>query len=183
MMNKHPEIKDLIEQCRKGNPEALGCIVDLYAARCFGYFYRLTSNRSTSEELLSDLYVRLVQKIDTFKGGSFEKWLFTVASNIFRDYLRKQYRQKRLIEEKAKLVETQNRPEKEMDLDLSERLQKGLKTLDMDTAELILMRFYGDLSFTEIAEIKAQPIGTVLSRVHRGLKKIKDWMEESHERK
>ncbi len=158
-------------------------LVDLYGRRCYGYFYRLTGNRDTSEELLSDLYVRLVEKISSFDGGSFEKWLFTIASNLFRDHLRKKYRQKRLLEQKAQFLETDNRPEKEIDGALSDRLQEGLKTLDADTAELIMLRFYGDLSFKELADMRSEPIGTTLSKVHRGLKKLKEWMDDAHERK
>ena len=180
-MSDQPEIQKLLLQCRQGNSAALGRLVDLYAARCYGYFYRLTSNRDTSEELLSDLYIRLVEKIDSFQGGSFEKWLFTIASNLFRDHLRKQYRQKRLLEEKVRLVEIESGPDREMDGELADRLQKGIQSLDTDTAELIMMRFYGDLSFKELAEIRSEPIGTTLSKVHRGLKKLKEWMEKPYE--
>lgn len=180
-MSDQPEIVDLLEQCRQGNPAALGRLVDLYSARLYGYFYRLTGNRDTSEELLSELYIRLVEKINSFEGGSFEKWLFTIASNLFRDRLRKQYRQKRLLEEKARLMEEESAPEKDVDGELSDRLQQGLKNLDPETAELIMMRFYGDLSFKELSEMRSEPIGTTLSKVPRGLKKLKEWMEDPHE--
>ena len=180
-MSDQPEIHDLLEECRQGNQAALGRLVDLYATRCYGYFYRLTSNRDTSDELLSELYIRLVEKMGLFEGGSFEKWLFTIASNLFRDHLRKQYRRKRLIEEKARLVESEISPPKEVDGELSDRLQQGLHRLDAETAELILMRFYGDLSFKELAEMRSEPIGTTLSKVHRGLKKLKEWMDDPNE--
>jgi RNA polymerase sigma-70 factor (ECF subfamily) len=180
-MSDQPEIADLLEKCRQGNPAALGRVVDLYSARCYGYFYRLTGSRDISEELLSELYIRLVEKIDSFEGGSFEKWLFTIASNLFRDRLRKQYRQKRLLEEKARLMEIESGPDKDVDGEISDRLQQGLKNLDSETAELIMMRFYGDLSFKELAEMRSEPIGTTLSKVHRGLKKLKEWMEDPNE--
>jgi RNA polymerase sigma-70 factor (ECF subfamily) len=182
-MSEQPDIVGLLEECKRGNPAAFGRLVDLYSGRCYGYFYRLTGNRDTSEELLSDLYMRLLEKIGSFEGGSFEKWLFTIASNLFRDRLRKQYRQKRLLEEKAALDEIESEPAKEIDGDLSDRLQRGLKMLDAETAELIMMRFYGDFSFKDLSEMRQEPIGTTLSKVHRGLKKLKEWMEDSNERK
>ncbi|MEJ5259527.1 MAG: RNA polymerase sigma factor [Anaerohalosphaeraceae bacterium] len=182
-MSEQPDIAELLEECRRGNPDALGRLVDMYSARCYGYFYRLTGNRDASEELLSELYIRLIEKIRTFEGGSFEKWLFTIASNLFRDRLRKQYRQKRLLEEQQRLAEIESEPPRELDGALSDRLQQGLNRLDAETAELIVLRFYGDLSFKELAEMRAEPIGTTLSKVHRGLKKLKEWMEQSNERK
>lgn len=181
MMSDQPEIHDLLERCRHEDPAAMSRLVDLYGTRCYGYFYRLTGNRDTSEELLSELYIRLVEKISSFEGGSFEKWLFTIASNLFRDHLRKQYRQKRLLEQKARLLETDSSPDKEIDGALADRLEQGLKTLDADTAELVMLRFYGDLSFKELAEMRSEPIGTTLSKVHRGLKKLKEWMEQNDE--
>ena len=78
-MSDQPEIQKLLLQCRQGNSAALGRLVDLYAARCYGYFYRLTSNRDTSEELLSDLYIRLVEKIDSFQGVDAHEALANVA--------------------------------------------------------------------------------------------------------
>ncbi len=182
-MSEQPEIVELLEQCKRRDPDALGRLADLYSARCYGYFYRLTGNRDASEELLSELYMRLLEKIGSFEGGSFEKWLFTIASNLFRDRLRKQYRQKRFLEEQARLVEIESEPDKGIDNALSDRLQQGLNRLDAETAELIMLRFYGDLSFKELSEMRAEPIGTTLSKVHRGLKKLKEWMEQSDERK
>lgn len=59
--------------------------------------------------------------------------------------------------------------------DLSQRQLMGL---DEETRELITLRFYGDLSFKEIADMKQTPIGTILSKVHRGLKKLREQMKE-----
>jgi DNA-directed RNA polymerase specialized sigma24 family protein len=53
----------------------------MYAGRCYGYFYRLTGDRDLSDELLSELFIKLVEKIGSYKGGAFESWLFKIASN------------------------------------------------------------------------------------------------------
>ena len=57
-----------------------------------------------------------------------------------------------------------------------EKLQIQLAKLDMDTRELIMLRFYSELSFGEIAKMRSEPIGTTLSRLHRGLKKPEELM-------
>ena len=56
-----------------------------------------------------------------------------------------------------------------------------LKKLDEDTVELLMLRFYGQLSFKELAELRAEPIGTTLSKVHRGLKKLRYMLGGDHE--
>ena len=58
-----------------------------------------------------------------------------------------------------------------------DKLQVHLNRLDADTRDLILLRFYSELSFKEIAELRSEPIGTALSKLHRGLKKLRELME------
>jgi RNA polymerase sigma-70 factor (ECF subfamily) len=153
----------------------------MYAGRCYGYFYRLTGDRNLSDELLGELFMKLFEKIGSYKGGAFESWLFKIASNIFHDHLRGKQRRKKLLEA--------HRTALELEPDLNEsrrsdeggerldRLQVQLNRLDADTRELIMLRFYSELSFREIAELRSEPIGTALSKLHRGLKKLRDLME------
>ena len=169
------QLQTIVTDCQAGSENAFSRLVDIYATRCYGYFYRATGNSAVSNDLLSELFMKLVERIGSFKGGSFEKWLFTVASNIFRDYLRRQYRQKKLL--KAKADELAIQPtQKGVDTEISDQLQTQLAKLDPDIAELIVLRFYGQLSFKELAEIRSEPIGTTSSTVHRGLKKLRELM-------
>lgn len=179
-MDQGQRLEEIVADCQKGSERAFERLVDLYASRCYNYFYRLCGNTTISHDLLSDLFMKLYEKIGSYQGGSFEKWLFTIASNLFHDHLRRQYRQKRLLEVKARDIAEQ-RPIKSNDDDWSERIQILLKKLDEDTAELLLRRFYGQLSFKELAEQRGEPIGTTLSKVHRGLKKLREMLGGDHE--
>ncbi len=169
------KLNRIITGCQNGEEQAFSQLIDIYSTRCYGYFYRLTGNAGISDDLLSRLFVRLVQKIGSFKGGSFEKWLFTIASNIFNDHLRHEYRQRKLLETHAEQLATETEPRRS-DGEMVDRLQQHIAKLDTDTADLILMRFYGELSFKELSELRGEPIGTTLSKVHRGLKKLRELM-------
>ena len=175
-MYDREELESIIAGCKAGENEAFSRLVDIYASRCYGYFYRLCGNSTTSDELLSKLFVKLVEKIGSYKGGSFETWLFTTAGNLFRDHLRHQYRQNKLIKGKAKELESV-RPMTKSQADLADTLQIQLEKLDAETAELLMLRFYGGFSFKELAEMRSEPIGTTLSKVHRGLKRLRELME------
>jgi RNA polymerase sigma-70 factor (ECF subfamily) len=61
--------------------------------------------------------------------------------------------------------------------ELSESLQVSLEELDVTTREMILLRYFGEMSFKELADIFECPIGTVLARVHRGLKALRKIMK------
>ncbi len=167
----------IIAGCKSGDAGSFSQLVDMYAGRCYGYFYRLTGNRAVSDDLLSELFVKLVEKIGSFNGGSFEGWLFKVVSNIFHDYLRAKHRQSRLLEaQKGRLQSNVSEPK--ADSDAVDRLQLQLDKLDADTKEVIMLRYYSQASFREIARMRAEPIGTTLSKVHRGLKKLRELMED-----
>lgn len=176
-MDEPLELEKLITLCKKGDLKAFDELINRYSSRCYAYFYRLTGRPDLSEELLSDLFIRLVRKIRSFEGGSFDKWMFTVASNLFRDSLRKQYRHKRLLEEKAELLMRSESPDR-LQPELFDKLQLAIEKLDKETAELISLRYYSQMSFKELSELRNEPIGTTLSKVHRGLKKLRSLMED-----
>jgi RNA polymerase sigma-70 factor (ECF subfamily) len=170
------QLKLLIDRCKAGHAEAFDQIIALYSKRCFGFFYRLSGHRQTAEDLLSELFVKLVEKIGLWDGGSFDKWIFTIAGNLFKDHLRSRYRQKRLLEEKAGQLRLQEETFEKKN-DLEDKLQQALSRLEPEIAELIMMRFYADFSFRELAKMRNEPIGTTLCKMHRGLKKLREIME------
>ena len=178
-MAQGDDLARIIRGCKKGDSRSFSRVVDMYASRCYGYFHRLTGNSDTSDELLSELFVKLVQKIGSYRGGSFESWLFAIASNIFHDHLRSKQRRKKLAEVSQEELEWEIAEPKHSDGEMVDRLQSQLVKLDGETRELIMLRFYSQLSFKEIARMRSEPIGTTLAKTHRGLKKLRQLMEES----
>ena len=177
-MAESEELAQIIAGCKKNESDSFSQLIDMYSSQCYGYFYRLTGNRDVSDELLSRLFVKLVEKIRSFRGGSFEGWLFKVASNIFHDHLRDKQRQKKLLQARMEQLQEQREPAKASVDNRGEKLQTELEKLDEDSKELIMLRFYSALSFKEIAEMRSEPIGTTLSKVHRALKKLRKLMEQ-----
>ena len=174
---KSPEnLSKIVAGCKKGNSQSFSQLVDIYATRCYSYFYRLTSNPEQSSDLLSELFVKLLEKIGSYKGGSFEAWLFKIASNIFYDQLRQRQRQKKLLENRILLQKQANKAKTGSEAETIDKLQIQLEKLDTETAELLTLRFYSGLSFKELAKLRSEPIGTTLSKVHRGLKKLRQLM-------
>jgi RNA polymerase sigma-70 factor (ECF subfamily) len=176
-MAKSNDLARIITGCKSGDAESFSEAVDIYASRFYGYFYRLTGNREASDDLLSELFVKMVEKIGSFKGGYFESWLFKIASNLFYDYLRDKQRQKKSFEVRKREFESEITEAKESGSERIDKLQIQLGRLDTDTRELIMLRFYSQASFKEIAAMRSEPIGTTLSKLHRGLKKLQKLME------
>ena len=177
-MTKSNDLAQIIVGCKNGDAQCFSQIVDMYASRCYGYLCRLTGDKDVSDDLLSELFVKLAEKIGTYKGGSFEGWLFRIASNVFHDYLRGKHRQKRLLDVRKKELGSGLTGQRRTESERVDKLQIAIGRLDAETRELIMLRFYSQLSFKEMAKMRSEPIGTTLSRLHRGLKKLRMLMEE-----
>ncbi len=85
--------------------------------------------------------------------------------------------QKKLLSGKKEQLELSGKKTLKSDNEKVDKLQIQLDRLDEDTKEVIMLRFYSDLSFRQIAKMRSEPIGTTLSKVHRGLKKLREMME------
>jgi RNA polymerase sigma-70 factor, ECF subfamily len=181
-MLDNERLSEIISSCKRGSHDGFSQIVELYSARLYGYLYRLTGNAETSNDLLSEVFLKLVEKIKSYDGGSFDLWLFKIASNTFYDHLRLLQRQKKFLEyHKQEVQEAFERPKDSDDFAI-DALQSQLSKIDQETRELLLLRYYSDLSFKEIAEMRKEPIGTILSKVHRGLAKLRQLMEQQYEK-
>ena len=176
-MAKTESLKQIIVGCKKGDADSFSQLLDIYAKRLYGYFYRLTGSKNDSDDLLGELFLKLVDKIRLFKGGTFESWLFKIASNIFYDHLRGIQKQRKLIVAQTEHIESKTTNPGKSESGNIDKLQSQLEKLDPDTKEVIFMRFYSELSFKEIASMRSEPIGTTLSKAHRGLKKLRELME------
>ena len=170
------DLAQILIGCKSGDAKCFSQVVDIYASRCYGYFYRLTGNNDVSDDLVSELFVKLVEKIGSYKGGSFESWLFKIASNVFHDHLRSRQRQKKMLDIRKKQLESEITEPKQSDSQRIDKLQIQLERLDADTKELVILRFYSQLSFKEIAAIRSEPIGSTLAKLHRGVKKLRELM-------
>jgi len=176
-MTKNEDLAQIIDGCKAGDSGSFSRLIDIYSNRFYGYFYRATGDKTISDDLLSELFVKLVSKIGSFRGGSFEGWLWKIASNIFHDYLRGKQREKKLVEAQKKELLTELTEPRQAENEQTDKLQTALANVDADLRELIMLRFYSELSFKEISKLRGEPIGTVLSKVHRGLKKLRELME------
>jgi RNA polymerase sigma-70 factor (ECF subfamily) len=173
------DLDAIISGCKNKDSASFSMLVDAYSTRLYGFFYRLCGDKNTSDDLLAELFVKLLEKIDHFRGGNFDGWIFTVASNIWHDRLRSIVRDDKALQGRKKEMELASRQNRMsgQEMQMVDRLGKQLETLEEESRELIMLRYYSDMSFKEIAESRKMPIGTVLSKVHRAMAKLRELME------
>ena len=188
-MQKPDQLANIIEQCRKGRPEAFNWLLDNYGQRLYAYFLRTTGSTHDAEDLLQEIFVRLIENIRAYQHqGRFEHWLFRIAANLARDRIRRLQRGPSNLSldttdpEKGNLTEqlrsTEPPPDETLQLDeLHDELQDALAQLPQLDREIIVMRHYSQMSFKDIASHFHMPIGTALAKVHRGLKRLRSIMQ------
>jgi len=190
--------RDLLEQkiklCQMGSADAFAWMLEEYGPRLYGYFFRTTGSPGAADDLVQELFVRLLEKIREYRHeGRFEHWLFRIAANLTRDYFRRQKKTPVFFSVLEKAKENSQWPEElagsesgtESPMERQEQmdlLQKALQQLSDLDRQIILARHYSQLSFDQLAQQFQMPIGTVLSKVHRGLKLLRRILTENEKK-
>src|SRR5207253_4360309 len=79
----------LVERFRRGDPEALSALFDMYVDRVYGYARHILGSREDAEEVTSEAFLKAFRRAADFRGESpFHGWLFAIARNLCRDRLR-----------------------------------------------------------------------------------------------
>jgi RNA polymerase sigma-70 factor (ECF subfamily) len=186
------QLRAAIASAQAGEAEGYQALLDGYGPRLFGYFIRATGNGHDAEDLLSELMLRLVRQLDRYDHrGRFEPWLFRIAANMVRDRIRRRKASPKPVSLSAgssnggTVADVLTGRPAPVDAgllgeELSIALQAALNRLDETTREMVLLRYFGEMSFKELSKMFQCPIGTVLARVHRGLGILREIMTKKH---
>jgi RNA polymerase sigma-70 factor, ECF subfamily len=169
-----------------GDAEAWRGLIEAYSGRVYGLVYRRCGDRELAEEITQATFVKVVGKLGEYREvGRFEAWLFRIAINALRDEMRRKGRHAVSVDFASTPPESFGRvaggfgPSEAMENE--ERyamLRKAVAQLPEADRELIELRYTAELTFAQIGETLDEPLGTVLARGHRALKKLRDLMTE-----
>lgn len=169
-----------LEGARRLEPDAFHTIVDEYAPRLRGLLRRIVRGVEV-DDMVQEVFLRVVRTIDRYEeSGRFDAWIFQIARNVAHDHLRES--QLRLAGARSmRLPEKVEAGTGDCKEEKSVLIEEALGQLPDAEREVILLRHFGRLTFEEIASVMGTPLGTALARSHRGLAKLRQWVEEQHE--
>ena len=138
------------------------------------YFY--LGDREKAEDVMQEVFLRVMDKQPVLREGSEKSWLLKVALNICRDQWRSSWAKRVILGSKRLDIipaddELEDRTEKEA-------LMQAVHSLPADVREVFLLFYYQRYTIEEIAKILDVQAGTVSSRLTRGRKKLKVLLEE-----
>ena len=162
-----------------------------YQHRLMRYLLYLTGNREQAEDLFQDVWMRVLVRGGQFNGQArFETWLFTIARNMVIDL-----RRKRTASSLDELFEAGSDDDRPMSFEVAdgeptpfdrvsnfedrEGIAKALLDLDTLHREVLVLRFYEELSLEEISKVTKSHLSTVKSRLYRGMAMIRPKLDRA----
>jgi RNA polymerase sigma-70 factor (ECF subfamily) len=166
--------RELIEACRRGEPDAFRALFDAYRDRVFSVALRYSGNHAAAMDIAQDTFVKLFDSIADFRGdASFETWVYRLVANRCLDHRR---RSRRLFPLTAGLVAILRAPDNQIAGLLKEEMcghvRAAIDQLPPDLRIAVVLRYTEGLSYEQIAEVLACSSGTVASRLHRAHKAL-----------
>jgi RNA polymerase sigma-70 factor, ECF subfamily len=164
-----------------GDPEILGELMRCYDTRLRNYLIRLTRDRDVADDLRQETWLRVMMKGAQFKGNSkFSTWLFQIARNLTIDLGRRRVPANSIheMEERGEDWQSDLCRQGKSPFDsiaASEQswlLAKTLKCLKPDIRQILIFRYYGEMSPRQISELLGTSLSTTKSRLYRGLAQL-----------
>jgi len=175
----------LFEQYRRGDAAALRTIIERYQGDLTRFLYRLVGERAAADDVFQETFLQVHLSAASFDTSRrFRPWLFTIAANKGRDYLRKRGRRQTVrlsapvagpagggdgsgttfvdlmeidVPQPSEGVDNQER---------DQRVQEALNDMPDSLREILLLAYFQRLSYAQIADDLGIPLGTVKSRLH-----------------
>ncbi|MEE9372193.1 MAG: RNA polymerase sigma factor [Saprospiraceae bacterium] len=147
-------------------------------------FYRCTSDRTKSEDLIQNTFIRVINYKDKFKGeGEFSYWLYFIARNTWIDDYRKSDPMNSISglesEDINSKIEESNEEENQ-EMDYKKQLEEALQKISFEKRDAIVLSRYHGLTYKIIAEMSDCSENTVKSRVKRGIVEIKNLLQKTN---
>ncbi len=172
--------KELIRRSQAGDGDAFGVLVERYKSKVFGLAYGFTRDRVAADDLAQEVFIKVYLSLSKFQAKSeFGTWLYRVAVNQIKDYLRKNKRWMKdipLEEAGERVLASSDLGPEEQRLQEGEReiVQVALARLPEKYRVILTLRDIDGLAYEDISGILNLSAGTVDSRLHRARRKLRE---------
>jgi RNA polymerase sigma-70 factor, ECF subfamily len=179
------EERMIVELCLAGEPQHFRRLVERHQRGIMGLTYRMLGNKAEAEDMAQQTFVDAFTALRDFNPTyKFSSWLYRIAINNCKDYLKSKKRTEQPLETdpapgeavfSGGLVDPETATAQH---ELSEHMSRALNKLPVKYRTVIILKDMDDLSYEEIRSILKLPITTLKIRVVRGRKMLKDILEK-----
>ena len=166
---------ELMQQVRGGRTAALATLFERHHARVYGYCLRMTGNRSTAEDLVQDVFMKMLKYKATFKDDSeLVPWMFGIARNSCLGHLKRRANDQVPATPRVEEAAADDAHEERHDDRESELVRQALLRLPAERREVLVLSRFEYKSYDEIARVLDCSVGAVKVRVHRAMKQLRE---------
>jgi RNA polymerase sigma-70 factor, ECF subfamily len=184
--NSNFDVAPILKAASRGDGAAWERLVALYSRRIYALAKSRCKRHDVAEEITQSVLVTMATKLgggQYREEGKFEPWLFRMAMNRVRDHVRREKRRPEeleLMDDDGARGHAAPRHEAVDGAEL-DRLRTAMTRLTDSDREIVELRHHGQMNFKDMAELLEEPMGTLLARHHRALKKLKELMDQSEQ--
>ena len=149
-----------LEEARQGNQDSFGRLIGVYQSPVFNLAYRMLGNADEAEQAAQEAFIRAWTRLDSYNPAhKFSTWLLSITSNYCIDLLRKRRTQLLSLDgplpaHPALMSERSSGPEAQAAIgEQQEIVQELLQSLPDDYRQTVVLRYWYDMSYDEIAEV------------------------------
>ena len=179
--------RDLVRECRLGNPEAFRELFDRYHRPILAVAVGMTGNAEDARDVAQETFLRAHRNLGSFLGDStFYTWLYRIAVNVAIDHRRRRVRRAEVTTPEAgpaaddlAVARPADEPERELARkELGRRIFDMIDELTPEHKAAIILREVEGLSYEEISKIMQCSKGTVMSRLHYARKRLQNKLRD-----
>jgi len=165
---------------KSGDLDKLGLLYERHKKRLFGFFYNLNHNPSLSEDLVQNVFVRMLRYRNSYSGeGSFVAWMFSMARNVRYDHFKKNGPIHTDLTQVEYKIEDDNTVDRQMDRkDNVSLIQRAMMKLEEDKREILVLSKFKEMKFSDIGSLLGCSEGAAKVKAHRALKELKQIVHE-----
>ena len=160
---------ELVRLARDGDRQALETLVARFDGYVFGVALLTLGDRSDAQDAAQEALIKAMRGLKGFKGESaFNTWLYRVTVNTCRDFQRRQSRRRETpLYDAPSPVLTDGPLHATLKRERRQAVWTAVRALEPALRDVVIMRYYLNMSGTEIAELTGAPLGTVYWRLHK----------------
>jgi RNA polymerase sigma-70 factor (ECF subfamily) len=174
-----PTDRQLVDEVLVGNGEAFRVLVERASPPVLGVCRRILRDSDEAEDVAQDAFLRAYRALATFRGdGAFGAWVTRIAVRLAIARLASRRDLAHVspdhAAEWAVSLDSRDDPEaRALDKEQRRAIRDAVGALPLSQRSVVALRFYGDLSLEEISRLTTTPLGTVKSRLHRGIENLR----------
>lgn len=167
--------QDLIKRAKKGDKSAFGRIYKEFLPRIYRFVFYLVPDNAIAEDITQDTFVKAWESLPRFssKKGTIQSYLYAIARNTVIDHQRKKKESRLDMDYAQQIGSGENLENMLINLERVSKVHEALSSLSKEDRDVVVLRYFEEMSYKEIAEVVNQTEGAIRVKTHRILKTMK----------